>query len=94
MINKVRNLNKVIETFLLALIKGYQRLISPYLPAACRHIPTCSSYAHEAISLHGIRRGVLLSLSRLIRCNPFGTKGYDPVPSKRSDSYLAKQECV
>ena len=94
MINKVRNLNKVIESFLLVLIRGYQRLISPYLPAVCRHIPTCSSYSHEAISVHGIRKGVLLSVLRVLRCNPFGTQGYDPVPLRIPDTYIAKRECA
>ena len=93
MLNKVRNL-KASETFLLALIRGYQSSVSPYLPAVCRHIPSCSAYAQEAIINHGIRRGVFLSVLRVLRCNPFGTKGYDPVPSKKPNSYVGKQECV
>ena len=65
----------------LALIRFYQRHISPGLPPRCRFIPTCSQYAAEAISKYGALRGGLLALWRLLRCNPFN-KGdiYDPVP--------------
>lgn len=65
----------------LALIRFYQRCISPYTPASCRFTPTCSAYAAEAISKYGALKGGWLSLRRLLRCHPFH-KGdrYDPVP--------------
>ena len=65
----------------LALIRFYQRAISPYTPAACRFTPTCSQYAYEAITKYGAFKGGYLALRRLLRCNPF-YKGnpYDPVP--------------
>ncbi|HSL69929.1 MAG TPA: membrane protein insertion efficiency factor YidD [Longimicrobiales bacterium] len=63
-----------------ALIRGYQRLISPALPAACRYTPTCSAYADEAIEKHGALKGSWLALRRLLRCHPWGGHGYDPVP--------------
>ena len=61
-------------------IRGYQRWISPGLPAACRYQPTCSQYAYEAIERHGVVRGVALALRRLLRCTPLHRGGYDPVP--------------
>ena len=66
---------------LLALIRFYQRCISPYTPASCRFTPTCSAYAMEAIEKYGALKGGLLALRRLLRCHPF-YKGdpYDPVP--------------
>ena len=65
----------------LALIRFYQRCISPYTPASCRFTPTCSAYAAEAITKYGALKGGWLSLRRLFRCHPFH-KGdrYDPVP--------------
>ena len=66
---------------LLALIRFYQRSISPYTPASCRFTPTCSAYAKEAIEKYGAAKGGLLALRRLLKCHPF-YKGdpYDPVP--------------
>ena len=61
-------------------IQLYQRAISPFLPVACRYEPTCSEYSHQAISQHGIVRGLWLSVRRLARCTPIGGTGYDPVP--------------
>ena len=65
----------------LALIRFYQRSISPYTPPACRFTPTCSQYAYEAITKYGAFKGGYLALRRLLRCNPF-YKGdlNDPVP--------------
>jgi hypothetical protein len=64
----------------LALIRFYQRNISPGRPPACRFQPTCSQYGHEAIERYGLLRGGWLTLWRLARCNPFNRGGYDPVP--------------
>ena len=64
----------------LGAIKVYQVVVSPYLPGTCRHAPTCSHYAHEAISKYGVTRGGWLGVRRLGRCRPMGTRGYDPVP--------------
>ena len=68
------------KTVLLALIRFYQRYISPHTPNACRFVPTCSQYAQEAIRKYGALKGTWLAIKRLLRCNPF-YKGdlYDPV---------------
>jgi putative membrane protein insertion efficiency factor len=64
---------------LVALIRGYQRFISPMLPPSCRFVPSCSQYAIDAIELHGPARGVVMAVMRLLRCHPFCHGGYDPV---------------
>jgi len=69
-----------VKRVLLALLKAYQRRISPILPRRCRYEPTCSAYAVEAIGRFGAARGVLLAAWRLLRCNPFSHGGFDPVP--------------
>ena len=62
------------------LIRGYQRVNSPGLPPTCRFQPTCSQYAIEAITRHGVPRGGWLTLRRILRCRPGGGAGEDPVP--------------
>jgi len=64
----------------LALIRFYQRRVSPSWPGACRFQPTCSHYGYEAIERHGLLRGIWLTVWRLFRCHPFNAGGYDPVP--------------
>nr|WP_130491323.1 membrane protein insertion efficiency factor YidD [Motilibacter rhizosphaerae] len=69
---------------LLALLRGYSRWISPMSPPRCRYHPSCSSYAGEAIAVHGALRGTAYAAWRLLRCHPFTPGGYDPVPPPRS----------
>tara|TARA_B100001057_G_C22850553_1_gene950793 strand:+ start:1274 stop:1522 length:249 start_codon:yes stop_codon:yes gene_type:complete len=68
------------------LISIYQRIVSPYLGQSCRYLPTCSEYTKEAISYHGVIKGILYGLRRILRCHPIkflgGSEGYDPVPKK------------
>src|SRR5690349_5553767 len=65
----------------LAVIRGYQLLLSPLYAGSCRYVPSCSAYAAEAVSIHGAARGSLLALKRLARCHPLGGHGLDPVPA-------------
>ena len=66
---------------LIKLIRFYQKIPGNF-HASCRHIPTCSNYAIEALEYHGFIKGSYLIIKRILRCNPFGTSGYDPVPIK------------
>ena len=66
---------------LLAIIRGYQYLLRPYLGSNCRFAPTCSDYAYEAVSTHGALKGAWLALRRVLRCHPYHRGGYDPVPT-------------
>ena len=73
---------------LLLTIRLYQRLLSPLLLPACRYLPTCSEYAHQAVELHGSAEGAMLAAWRLLRCHPFSRGGYDPVPHNNCDPVL------
>jgi len=64
---------------ILALIRGYQRWLSPLLPSSCRFHPTCSEYMRQAVELYGAVRGVWMGLKRLARCQPLCAGGFDPV---------------
>ena len=66
----------------LALIRWYQQTISPNLGARCRFAPSCSHYTADAIELHGLPRGIALSVRRLVRCRPGGGSGFDAVPPR------------
>ena len=68
------------KKILIKLIRGYKKYISPALGNNCRFSPTCSEYMMEALDVHGLGKGLLLSVWRLMRCSPFGKSGYDPVP--------------
>lgn len=70
------------RTILLALIRVYRATLSGWLGGQCRFLPTCSSYAETAISTHGAVRGSVLGAWRVLRCNPFGKGGIDPVPAR------------
>jgi uncharacterized protein len=66
----------------------YKYAISPFIPASCRYIPTCSTYAVEAVKIHGPFKGFWLATKRIARCHPWGTGGYDPVPPKKREDHL------
>jgi uncharacterized protein len=78
----------------LAAIRLYQRTISQVLPPSCRFVPSCSEYGYEAIARYGIIRGGAMAIWRILRCNPWGGHGYDPVPdvTKRAVESRQKQE--
>ncbi|MGB0486770.1 MAG: membrane protein insertion efficiency factor YidD [Flavobacteriaceae bacterium] len=73
-------MKKVIIFPFLAIIKFYQNFISPLLPSTCRYTPTCSEYAKQSLVKHGLIKGSFISVKRIIKCNPWGGNGYDPVP--------------
>ena len=70
----------------IAIIRGYQYLISPLLGNHCRFYPSCSSYALDALKEHGTLRGLSLAVRRLTRCHPWHDGGYDPVPEKSNNN--------
>lgn len=70
----------MIKRAALALIRLYQRRLSPLLTDSCIYIPTCSQYCLEAIERYGVLRGSWLGLKRIVRCHPLHAGGYDPVP--------------
>lgn len=70
----------MLKKILLAIVKFYQKLISPLFPPSCRYYPSCSHYAVHALEKHGALKGSLMGISRIIRCNPFVKGGVDKVP--------------
>lgn len=71
------------KRFILALIRFYQRSISSKTQSHCKYVPTCSQYGAQAIERFGVFKGSLLTIWRILRCNPFSKGGYDPVPEKK-----------
>ncbi|MTJ82661.1 MAG: membrane protein insertion efficiency factor YidD [Telmatospirillum sp.] len=88
---------KLVRATLRGLIRGYQLLLSPILPAhSCRFLPSCSAYGMEAIEKHGAIKGCWLTARRLLRCHPWGGSGYDPVPepdASRRDGHRHGHTC-
>lgn len=70
----------LVKSLLLTLVRLYKYTISPLLPPRCRYTPTCSSYAMEALTKHGVLYGSWLTARRVASCHPWGGHGYDPVP--------------
>lgn len=74
---------------LITLIRAYQYLLSPFLASSCRYTPTCSQYAIEAITEHGVLKGLFLTTKRISCCHPWHAGGYDPVPqSKKTNAKI------
>lgn len=71
-----------------SLVRFYQLTLSGFVGNSCRHLPTCSEYAHEAIARHGLWAGGWMGLFRVLRCGPFGTHGIDLVPEALADRYV------
>ena len=78
--NVLRWISKAVAWLLCLPILFYQRCISRFTPPSCRFTPTCSEYAKQAIMKHGPIKGLALGIWRILRCNPWGGSGYDPVP--------------
>ena len=76
---------KLINHFLIFLIKFYKYLISPYFPSNCRYLPTCSEYFIDCLKLNGTSKGFLLGIKRILRCHPIkvlaGRSGFDTAPN-------------
>ena len=79
------HIDKAVKVFVKAPIYLYRYTISPFLGPACRHVPSCSEYASDAIERFGAWKGFWLALSRILRCNPWGSHGHDPVPETWPD---------
>ena len=73
-------IERALTTVLMIVIRVYKVVVSPVLPPSCRFTPTCSTYALEALRRHGLRRGVVLAVRRILKCHPLGGGGFDPVP--------------
>ena len=68
---------------ILKFIKLYQNYLSPVLGPSCRFHPTCSEYALQAIENFGVMRGGFLAIKRILKCNPWGGNGFDPIPKEK-----------
>ena len=79
-----RAFGKLAVAPVVALIRLYRLVLSPLLPNACRFYPSCSRYAQEALQIHGLVKGSILTVSRLCRCHPFNPGGCDPVPAVKA----------
>jgi len=77
-------LGRLLVLALVGLIRGYQILLSPRIGQVCRYYPTCSHYGLEAVKVHGAGKGSLLTVWRVLRCNPWATGGIDYVPAKNT----------
>ncbi|MGB1384558.1 MAG: membrane protein insertion efficiency factor YidD [Flavobacteriales bacterium] len=75
--------DSVVKRVLIFFVRAYQVLLSPWLGSNCRHDPTCSRYAIDALEEWGAWKGLGLALRRISRCHPWGTQGADPVPRRR-----------
>ena len=78
--NLAHLLSRGLVWLMLLPIRFYQITISPLLGPSCRFTPTCSEYARQALIKHGPVKGLYLAVWRILRCNPWGGSGYDPVP--------------
>ena len=72
-------MNDMLSKLILAMISGYKQIVSPWLPPACRFVPTCSDYAAQAIEKYGTIKGSGKALARLLRCHPLHSGGVDLV---------------
>jgi hypothetical protein len=76
---------KLINTFVISIIKLYQFFVSPFIGSNCRYLPTCSEYFIESLKINGFFKGMFLGIRRILKCHPIkilgGNSGYDPVPN-------------
>ena len=80
---------KLLSFFLILIIKFYKFFISPFFPASCRYLPTCSDYFIDSLKFHGFFKGSFYGLKRILRCHPIkilgGNSGFDPVQNQKKE---------
>ncbi len=80
---------KIIDNFIILIIKLYKYLISPFLISNCRYLPTCSEYFIDCVKLNGTLKGTLLGIKRILKCHPIkflgGGSGFDPAPNSERE---------
>jgi len=78
---------KIVNHFLILLVKLYKYFVSPFLLSSCRYLPTCSEYFIDCLKFHGPVKGFILGIKRIFRCHPIkilgGNDGFDPVPNQK-----------
>ena len=75
-------ISRLVAAVIVALVRAYKVMLSPLFNGCCRFEPSCSTYCIQAVTIHGPWKGSWLTIKRLLRCRPFGPRGYDPVPEK------------
>ncbi len=73
-------ISNLFKLLIINLIKIYQRLVSPFFPSSCKFSPSCSKYGIEAINKYGVLKGSVITIKRILKCNPWSKGGYDPIP--------------
>ncbi|MEO7159709.1 MAG: membrane protein insertion efficiency factor YidD [Polaromonas sp.] len=86
----VATLTRLPKMILIAMVKAYRLLISPWLGSNCRFEPSCSTYSLQALNQHGAAIGSYLTLRRLMRCQPWCEGGHDLVPQPNSASFFSR----
>ena len=84
---------RVVAEALVLMVRLYQWTLRPFIGAQCRFEPSCSHYAIEALRVHGAVRGTVMSMGRVLRCNPWHGGGYDPVPCCRAHAQTHSRSC-
>jgi len=75
----LKKLNTILVKGVVFFIRLYQLFISPLFPNTCKYYPSCSTYSLQAVKKYGLIKGILKSIYRILRCNPFSHGGYDPI---------------
>ena len=80
--------NEIFIYPLIFIIKIYQFIFSPLIGNNCRYLPPCSEYAVESLKLHGLLRGSFFAIKRILKCHPFCSHGFDPIPKRKQNKVL------